>query len=228
MHGLRRGSGCCRGCRDRCGSVCGAWAAGRSPAPARSSACRDRLLGGGLDDGRGAVLHHGRGVRHLEPTLLRDSLPPAARRDGVSGCVACERVCLGLCSKVWTGQRHVGRGRARPRLLRTESSERPARCGAMARHRVPCWAIRLWMAASSSADHVLRWYPGLVGRPVESRASEPASASACISCDAACAAAAAAAVLALGVRVLVTAATGAALDASSCGAITPCVIPWAT
>eukprot|EP00964_Phaeocystis_antarctica_P111906 scaffold76166_cov69-Phaeocystis_antarctica.AAC.3 len=113
-------------------------------------------------------------------------------------------------------------------LLRTESSERPARCGAIARQRVPCCAMRLWMAASSSADHVLRWYPGLVGRPVESRASEPASASACISCDAACAAAAAAAVLALGVRVLVTAATAcAALEASSCGPITPCVMPWA-
>ena len=40
--------------------------------------------------------------------------------------------------------------------LRTESSERPARCGAIARHRVPCCAMRLWMAASSSADHVLR------------------------------------------------------------------------
>merc|ERR1719491_743791 len=129
MHGLRRGSGCCRGCRDRCGSVCGEQV---------------------------ATEHHlGPNSRTALTMAWSSDLLPLDRAPAETDCLGVG-LTMGVALCCTTGAES---GTLSPRsseirfhLLRTESSERPARCGAMARHRVPCWAIRLWMAASSSAD----------------------------------------------------------------------------
>eukprot|EP00315_Gephyrocapsa_oceanica_P025711 CAMPEP_0185457956 /NCGR_PEP_ID=MMETSP1365-20130426/81272_1 /TAXON_ID=38817 /ORGANISM="Gephyrocapsa oceanica, Strain RCC1303" /LENGTH=214 /DNA_ID=CAMNT_0028064451 /DNA_START=423 /DNA_END=1064 /DNA_ORIENTATION=+ len=72
--------------------------------------------------------------------------------------------------------------------LRTESSDRPGKCGAMRRQRMPIRWTQARMVASSSIDHAFRF---TVTDFVLPRASEQACASACMSRLAAAAAAAA-------------------------------------